>query len=223
MKRLVLVLCAIGWLPAAALADPARYFNPHPIPAGMEGKYCYVQGSHLHDYLPPEELTHLFRECGGHYCFVGDPLQFGYEGEVVAYEGHHPIYLPPEGSYCYLYGLHYHPYYPHPSLFGFYGYYGGLYRWRGPYTWIYQRDRARYDRQTPTYTNLPAYRDTARRAAPYYTPLWRARMASLGGRFSVPALRGGVPRISLPSRPAYAAPRVVRPSLPRALGGGRRR
>jgi hypothetical protein len=220
MKLRGSLLSILLLLPASAFGDePVSYADGHPVAPEAGGGYCPLAGVHEHDYAPPEELSHLFRDCEGSFCFVGDPVPFGYGGAVVAYEGHHPLSVPPDGSFCYLFGLHYHVFYPQVVVLPYYVLYAGVLVWRGPVGPVYRRDRVRYERRTQTYTTLPADRATAKQAERYYTRAWRTELMRLNGRLRIPGVGAG--RAGFAGRRAAAAP--VRSAYLPARSAGRRR
>ena len=86
-----------------------RYNGIHPISKGV---LCHIEFPHVHVFGPAEPIQ--YREVGGAYNFVGDPVAYGWDGDRYAYNGHHPIYI--EGSagpvFCYINGPHYHVFTP---------------------------------------------------------------------------------------------------------------
>jgi hypothetical protein len=178
MRLVGFLLCAALLAPSAARADTVAYFDSHPVAPEAGGGYCYLEGAHEHDYAPAEEMLPMFRECDGQLCFVGDPVPFGYGGEVVAYDGQHPLYLPPEGTFCYLVGLHYHVFFPYPAVLPYFIFWNGAYVWNGPFGAVYERDRARYERKPPA-----PPRNSSKSVARYYTPTWRTVLARRSGHF----------------------------------------
>lgn len=216
MKRWVALACGILLVPTGAAADVAvHYYDPHPIDADSGGGFCYERGRHRHEYRPAQEIRHLYRDCGGAYCFVGDPVPFGYGGEVAAYDGHHAIALVPQWTYCYLVGFHYHAFLPPPELLAFYAFWNGMWTWRGPWVRVYREERPRYERKTPTYERIPAYRATAARAVPYYSAAWRARLSRSPAVLRLPGLwTGGAPRLLARTGPAVVAPVLRARALP---------
>lgn len=85
------------------------YEGPHPQNTALAAgpSWDNSPGRHTHFYPPVD--TRLFVLKGDCYRFVGDPLDFGFNGETQAYYGAHPL---PEGGWCYMVGGHQHAFAP---------------------------------------------------------------------------------------------------------------
>jgi hypothetical protein len=129
-------------------------YNPPPVPPNVEespvsgpgGSFCYngphpvdtraaagpawddASGSHSHFY-PPIDLR-LFSFHDGCYTFVGDPVDFGYQGQVYSYYGAHPLMDAYGGGWCFMVGAHAHAYRPWSPSFVVVG---PWYYWNGAY------------------------------------------------------------------------------------------
>jgi len=115
------------------------YYGPHPDGAGG---WDPTEGAHTHDYPPFDE--YLFTQENGYYYFIGDPADFGYEGnDLYGYYGVHPIALAYGGGYCYYPGYHHHWWVPWGSYFVVTS---GWYWWNGPFSPWFNLYRDRYDR-----------------------------------------------------------------------------
>lgn len=101
---------------SAAGTKQVRYAGIHPVPAAEGGGICHLEALHVHIYAA-DRLQ--YREHGGTFVFVGDPIAYGYDGPRYAYKGHHPIDLQiiiggddHDVEWCYLDGPHFHPFTP---------------------------------------------------------------------------------------------------------------
>ncbi|MFW6067675.1 MAG: hypothetical protein ACOC97_04995, partial [Myxococcota bacterium] len=107
MRRAVLVLVVLFVGPAGpARAEARPYRGPHPV--DDRGGWHFEQDVHVHDTLPLG--SEPFGEVEGVLVFLGDPLAYGYDGAVWAYDGIHPI--PLGDAYCGLRDVHRHPFPP---------------------------------------------------------------------------------------------------------------
>jgi hypothetical protein len=149
------VLAALA--PAMASAQQVRYSGTHPIPASVDGDFCYIEFPHVHMYQPHEAKT-LYRVENGHYHFVGDPVAHGYDGPRHSYYGHHPVVIDPDvhihvgqpvTEFCYLDGPHYHGYEPPPGLT--FEVKGGAHWYIGKYPKDYHKHRKGYARINAVY------------------------------------------------------------------------
>jgi hypothetical protein len=103
--------CAGLFYASSAEAERTRYRSAHPIPASVEGNFCYIDQEHTHTYTPDaDHLPHFLQ--GARMEFVGDPSDWGYEGPLISYEGPHPFHF--EGgsaeaeASCSTEGAHFH-------------------------------------------------------------------------------------------------------------------
>jgi hypothetical protein len=140
------VLCIVG-AAGAAQARVVHYTEPHPVAPGVHKGMCHIEGPHIHAYKPHKPV--LYVQIGGHYSFVGDPVEFEVEEAAAdddeprrprfAYHSHHPVFwVTPAGAeiehYCYINGPHHHWYRPPPRMRfkrkgGVYWYVGARPRW----------------------------------------------------------------------------------------------
>ena len=107
LVALVIVLAAGN--SAAAQARPYR--GPHPI--DLDGHWDLEDAVHVHGELAVG--FDPFGDVDGVLVFLGDPLAYGYEGDVWTFRGAHPL---PGGmrGYCGLDGEHRHPFAPEGSF-----------------------------------------------------------------------------------------------------------
>jgi hypothetical protein len=99
-----------------------RYVGIHPIAKAHGSGLCHIEAPHVHVYGPANPVQ--YRDHGDDHYFVGDPVAYGWDGDKVAYYGHHPIYVDavvdagPVGDpvFCYLNGPHYHAFVPPTTL-----------------------------------------------------------------------------------------------------------
>jgi hypothetical protein len=117
MQRL-LVLCLLAFA-GVAHADrvQVKYVGVHPIPKAEGGGTCFIEGPHVHIFAVADKLQ--YRDHGGAWFFVGDPVAYGYDGPRTAFKGPHPIHVDvvvgdatPDEEYCYLTGPHFHAFAP---------------------------------------------------------------------------------------------------------------
>lgn len=136
--------------PDAASAEPVAPCNA-PVPPHAEGPpvqlpnggYCFdgphpadtksaagppwdnAPGRHTHFYPPVDaRLFVLRKDC---YHFIGDPQDFGFDGETQGYYGTHPI---PGGGWCFMVGGHQHSFSPFSPQFVMVG---PWIHWQGEY------------------------------------------------------------------------------------------
>ena len=121
---------------APAAPDPGaqqfRYNGPHAINADYGAGWCNLSGAHVHQYPPFDD--HLFQEDQGGYDFLGDPVDFGYTGDVFWYNGVHPIAAGWGTGWCYMGTPHRHIYRPWGVYFSNCG---SFYCFYGPYDAMY--------------------------------------------------------------------------------------
>jgi hypothetical protein len=110
------------------------YVGPHPVDTRVAGGSAWddSQGAHYHFYAPFDmRLFHLENGC---YYFIGDPADFGYQGQTYSYYGAHPIHEGYGGGWCFMIGAHSHSWQPWNSGFVVSG--SGYY-WNGPYDSVF--------------------------------------------------------------------------------------
>jgi hypothetical protein len=141
---------------ASAQAKQIKFSGTHPIPAAVEGDFCYIEVPHVHVY-EPEHPKVLYRVHDDYYHFVGDPVAFGYDGPTHTYYGHHPVVIDPSihvdvdidvdvepvTEYCYLEGPHFHDD-PPPAGITF-ELHGDAYWYIGKYPPYYHKHRKVYE------------------------------------------------------------------------------
>ncbi|MBZ0116151.1 MAG: hypothetical protein K8H88_04135, partial [Sandaracinaceae bacterium] len=97
-------VCAV--CAATASADVRLYRGPHPY--DLQGHWHAEAGLHEHDTLPVG--LDAFADLDGVLVFLGDPVAFGFTGDVWAFAGPHPI--PFAEAYCGLRERHQHAFPP---------------------------------------------------------------------------------------------------------------
>jgi len=103
------------------------YQGPHPVDttAAAGPAWDNSPGRHTHFY-PPLDLR-LFAYSNDCYRFIGDPEDFGFDGQTQAYYGTHPI---PDGGWCFMTGGHHHQFDPWSPQFVMVG---PWLHWQGDY------------------------------------------------------------------------------------------
>jgi hypothetical protein len=116
--------------PVAGAGGSVCFVGPHPVDTQVAGGAAWddTQGAHYHFYAPFD--LRLFRLENGCYYFIGDPSDFGYQGQVYSYYGAHPILSDYGGGWCFMIGGHSHWWRPWSSNFIVSG---SWYYWNGPY------------------------------------------------------------------------------------------
>ena len=99
--------------PAGCTATPARTRSTPGWPRARPG--TRRQGAHSHTY-PPFDLR-LFTFKDGCYYFIGDPKDFGYQGQTYSYYGAHPVLDHYGGGWCFMVGGHAHWWRPWSPVF----------------------------------------------------------------------------------------------------------
>jgi hypothetical protein len=184
---------------AQAVAGPGNafcYSGPHPVDTRVASGPAWdeTQGPHTHFYAPFD--LRLFRLDGSCYSFIGDPQDFGYQGQVYSYYGAHPIHGDYGGGWCFMVGGHHHWWHPWSTSFVIVN---SWYYWNGPYDRVFWNYWPYYSYYYQSY--YPHYygggRFTRRRdfhVAPrinhipdHYARGWRSQPGGTG----VPAGRGG--------------------------------
>jgi hypothetical protein len=136
------VALALLVTPAVAQARAVLFSGPHPVAPRLSKAMCYIEGPHVHSYLP-HKLT-LYVKVKARYVFVGDPVEFEEKAPRYSYYGHHPAFWVKGGGkhYCYITGPHHHWYRPPVSLRarfkmkgGVRWYVGGHPKWYRPKHW----------------------------------------------------------------------------------------
>jgi len=120
-------------------ADDGQYLFYGAHPDG-EGGWDTTEGPHTHDYAPFD--PYLFTQENGYNYFIGDPGDFGYQGnDLYPYFGPHPVALVYGGGYCYYPGAHRHRFAPWGNRFvnsnGWLVYHGPVSPWFNQYRGTY--------------------------------------------------------------------------------------
>ena len=162
------------------------YAGSHPVDTRVEASESFhaATGSHLHPY-PPVDLR-LFSFHDGCYHFIGDPRDFGYQGQAYQYYGAHPV--PTGHQWCFMIGGHFHTWQPWSPYFvtvGPWFYWQGAY---DPFFWSY----------------WPYYAFFYQNYYPRYYAYGRFSRAGSGARTAPPIRR-------IPSQPAGVRPHPSRP------------
>jgi hypothetical protein len=172
-------------------------------------------GAHTHYYPPVDMRLFSFRD--GCYTFIGDPVDFGYRGEVTSYYGAHPMLDAYGGGWCFMIGAHAHAFQPWSPSFVVVG---PWYYWRGTYDatfWSYWPYYSYYYRNyyPRYYAGGRFWRNHDYRVAP---PLRRLPPAAYAGRGRGGNTRPGTPP-SWHATPPPAAPTQQWRGTPPAAGG----
>jgi hypothetical protein len=173
----------------------------------------------VHTYAPFDLRLFSYRE--GCYYFVGDPRDFGYNGQLYSYYGAHPVADAYGGGWCFMVGPHTHWWRPWSSYFTVVG---PWYYWNGPYDpffWAYWPFYSFYYRSYyPHYYAGGRYFRGGFRVAPPITRVpaaagagWRAAPVVAGG-----AWRGAPPAGAFRGAPAYRGAPVYRGGAPAFRG-----
>lgn len=182
------------------------YYGQHPLPDAYGGGWCYDDSDHVHVFAPDYVDLYVYEH--DHYVFVGDPVFFGYTGDVYWYYGPHPVYTPWGVVISYVDGPVRRWYVPPPTYAGWY-YDAGYYYYRG--TWpAYYRPHHRlhlrhyHPRRYSHYSRYaPAGRPPERGRTPAYRPGDRRPRGH--AQHVAPRSRGG-------DRPSYKGSRRDRPT-----------
>ncbi len=107
LQLILLSAMILAVIPAAAGAQTASYRGPHPV--DLDGHWHLEDAPHEHAELVVGPQP--FGEADGLRLFLGDPIAFGWDGEVWMYRGAHPL---PGGvpGYCAIPGAHRHVFAP---------------------------------------------------------------------------------------------------------------
>jgi hypothetical protein len=174
--------------PIAAQGGGYCYVGPHPVDTRVVPGPAFedAQGQNIRPY-PPVDLR-LFSYRQGCYYFIGDPRDFGYNGQAYSYYGAHPVLDVYGGGWCFMMGGHYHLWRPWSPYFTVVG---PWYYWYGPYDpffWSYWPYYSFYYRSYyPTYyAGGRYYRGGGYRAAP---PISRVPATAMRG--SPPGMAAG--------------------------------
>src|SRR5687768_5211058 len=116
--------------PVAASAGTYCYSGPHPVDTRVAAgpPWDESQGAHSHTYAPFDLRLFVLKD--GCYHFIGDPNDFGYQGQVYSYYGAHPVHDHYGGSWCFMIGGHSHWWRPWSPFFVSMG---PWFYWHGPY------------------------------------------------------------------------------------------
>lgn len=106
------------------------YVGAHPVDTRVAAGPAWdaTEGAHRHTY-PPLDLR-LFARQDDCYYFVGDPMDFGYQGQAYEYYGAHPVHQHYGGGWCFMIGGHAHLWQPWSPYFVVTG---PWFYWSGPY------------------------------------------------------------------------------------------
>jgi hypothetical protein len=120
--------------PQAGPGGAFCYNGPHPVDTRVAGGPAWdgSPGLHSHFYAPFD--LRLFRLDGNCYSFIGDPQDFGYQGQVYSYYGAHPIQADYGGGWCFMVGGHHHWWQPWSTNFVVVN---SWYYWNGPYDRVF--------------------------------------------------------------------------------------
>jgi hypothetical protein len=143
------------------------------------GPWDETQGAHSHTYPPFDLRLFAFRD--GCYYFIGDPKDFGYQGQTYSYYGAHPVLDVYGGGWCFMVGGHAHWWRPWSPYFVVAG---PWFYWYGPYDAYFW-----------------SYWPYTRPTTPLLTPAIMAAAAGDGGRGRPTAGAAGPRR-----RPSAASP-----------------
>ena len=197
------------------------FYGAHP---DGQGNWCAIQGAHSHDYPAFDE--YLFTQENGYYYFIGDPADFGYQGDdLYGYYGAHPIALAYGGGYCYYGGYHHHWW---PAWGSYFVVTDGWYLYNGPFSpwfWSYRDRYIDYFRNTyprrvtvarpVTVAHPPPRQPPPRVAVRAAMPIQRMRTpaapARAGWGYVAPA-RPTLMRPAMPARPVHNAPARLTPA-----------
>ena len=179
--------------PVAVQGGGYCFGGPHPADGDASAGQTWdaTPGRHIHNY-PPMDLR-LFAVQDGCYYFIGDPADFGYQGETFAYYGAHPVHASYGGGWCFMIGAHHHWWRPWSPYFVVAG---PWYYWQGPYDpffWNYWPYYAfYYHHHYPRFYAGGRYYVGGR--GHYANGAWRGRaVAPAIGRVSAPAVRPTAP------------------------------
>lgn len=107
---LAMVCAAVLAVAGVARAEPRAYRGPHPVDDA--GHWHPDETVHVHEQLAVG--LDAFADVDGVLVFLGDPVAYGWTGDVFAYRGAHP--LPARvGGYCGIRGEHRHTFAPEGS------------------------------------------------------------------------------------------------------------
>lgn len=158
LATLVLLL---GAGTSARATGGVQYLGPHPVDPSVHAGMCYIDGPHIHAYVPTKKV--LYVRSGAQWAFVGDPVEFEASAPKYLYNSHHPLFwVGAEGAevehYCYITGPHYHWYEPPKSLS--FKLKGGVYWYVGAHPPWYQRRWRRHRRIDNYYAHVSIPRPT---------------------------------------------------------------
>ncbi len=185
--RLLASAVVLASLAPGLASAQARYRGPHPV--DLDGHWHLEDAEHVHDGLSVGEAP--FGVVDEVRVFLGDPLAYGYDGEVWTYTQAHPL---PGGlnGYCGVTQPHRHPFAPdgryRRERSGGYAYVGGM---RGGRAMAVP---SRLTPRTPVIAPAPPIAPTA----PF---LWAGCLHRLD-----PGSRGGVRLVQSPGCAAIVGP-----------------
>lgn len=113
MRTLAIGTVALAFFVATgtARAEPRPYRGPHPL--DFDGAWHDEPAVHVHDDLPIG--LEPFASIDGVMTFLGDPIAYGWQGDVWVYAGVHP--LPARiGGFCGIEGEHRHEFAPEGEM-----------------------------------------------------------------------------------------------------------
>ncbi len=157
VRRWVVVGALLLSVTGVAHAEPRPYRGP--LPLDLDGHWDMNRSVHVHDDLAVGLAP--FADIDGVLTFLGDPLAYGYTGDVWTYEGVHPLPAWMGGGYCGIRGPHRHAFAPE----------GGPYR---------ETDDGAYVFNGAMHGGVPVYRPDRlapvepRPPAPAAAPTWLA-------------------------------------------------
>jgi hypothetical protein len=129
----------------AKAATVVHFLGPHPVAPSVHRGMCFIEGPHVHSYVPHKKLLYVRVDDG--WSFIGDPTEYDRHVKKHAYYGHHPVFwVDDDGQevehYCYITGPHHHLYRPPPTLE--FKVKGGVYWYVGAHPRWYKRRARRY-------------------------------------------------------------------------------
>jgi hypothetical protein len=73
-----------AYVPPPAAPLRISYFGQHFVPEEYGGGWCYVDGPHVHDYMPDRDDWYVYD--AGHWYYRG-PFEFAFIGSLLVPEG----------------------------------------------------------------------------------------------------------------------------------------
>jgi hypothetical protein len=211
--------------PVAGAGGAYCYNGPHPVDTRSAAGPSWDDSGGVHTHFYPPLDTRLFSFQDGCYTFIGDPVDFGYQGQTYSYYGAHPLPDLYGGGWCFMIGAHAHSFSPWSPSFAVVG---PWYYWSGPYDatfWSYWPYYSYYYRSyyPRYYAGGRLYRSHEIHVAPPIrrvpVPSGYAGAAGRGYRGAPPGWRGTPTPWRGNTAPAPAAPPTAwRGSPPTASG-----